>query len=1204
MDSQHAGPRAHASSPALTSPSNRQSNPDSSSTSNTSAQWSTSDLSSRSPIPSLPPTLPPIPRVASLIYSPMDRPQALRTQSEAIETYGKSETYGKRRDGNATDGNAIDNNATDSKALLPVIAASPTDSAAAKSPVLDQAEQLSSPVSKTTRSKSNPALSKQSPQPDAQSPKEARSVSLAVPYANTAALAQPIRGNRPHQAETNVKGVPQHARTSSTTIRSSPSPKAEKRGMSLRNPVSLLLRRRSSQVPSAVQEETSRAKGPTIPPMNLPEDFDPRIRGSVVHDFSAPRPKRQTSYIPADPQISESSEATAPTELGTTISNGNSESSSARATATANGRDFAGTQEHTNMPIGEGHRESAIQDKSLANNDSLSRDSWHSQDSGALPVSARQQQQLRDSNDDWETRLSGPSTSSKSDISAMSRLINTDDFGFQSPVSSATATTQDRSSLPISNDAYTRFSSASMQSGDGQAPATVMSSSPKSPGKGDTDLSLPRHVKSNASRFSFQLSGQDSMAEEKLLEAKASLKRESAEPTKQGVVSDEEEEVFDEDAMYDHDELEDGEVFGQDPQDPAHLGLGITHNPAKPGIASNYAALSSSGIYGADGQFGGDEGIPRASSEYGDGDDRPAVASFHPSNTLTPQQVDTSSITRSRASHDFDDDLYWTDGAIEPVNAADVSRVNEEDFDRSDFLKKDKLQEETSAHSPFVQQQSTAHDFKAGASRFEIQDSSKSNTFKDSPMTIDQPKMFSEDLERPGDSAPAPSRQDSAPGKTTMTAYHNALADSVQKAASTGRFTRQTSNATSASAYSSHSPERELIEGPAGAGLGPIVEARQPFERQSRDSYSGFDFGFNDPGPESRDEQAPASDMLPGYAFAPEDSRFYDDDDFDADDDIIAEANAGALANDDAGFYGQEFGFFAKARPGSSEEDNVNGGYFGERGFDIIQRKWSTKEPNLTPITERSEFSTRNSYIGGHFSPGGGQMSSPAFAAQLARMSPIALAQLQEQDMSLDQVVRMRNLALNGRDDARRSESMSSLSSAAGYSQAFPASQRGSWQTAGVGSQFMPMPKGGVPMAFQYSTESSGSSNAMSRTHSDMHENQSSLPEHRNYSSSPIVESQFSSPSRVQDSSHDITDPDATPRKGYVDSPIQNNAPYNSSPRQTRTHSRTGSGADNVTYKREKDASGNDRWVLERRRTSENGLVELVGREVVEGGRI
>jgi hypothetical protein len=31
---------------------------------------------------------------------------------------------------------------------------------------------------------------------------------------------------------------------------------------------------------------------------------------------------------------------------------------------------------------------------------------------------------------------------------------------------------------------------------------------------------------------------------------------------------------------------------------------------------------------------------------------------------------------------------------------------------------------------------------------------------------------------------------------------------------------------------------------------------------------------------------------------------------------------------------------------------------------------------------------------------------------------------------------------------------------------------------------------------------------------------------------------------------------------------------------------------------------GGDRWVLERRRTAESGELELIGREIVEGGRI
>lgn len=67
--------------------------------------------------------------------------------------------------------------------------------------------------------------------------------------------------------------------------------------------------------------------------------------------------------------------------------------------------------------------------------------------------------------------------------------------------------------------------------------------------------------------------------------------------------------------------------------------------------------------------------------------------------------------------------------------------------------------------------------------------------------------------------------------------------------------------------------------------------------------------------------------------------------------------------------------------------------------------------------------------------------------------------------------------------------------------------------------------------------------------------------------------------------------------KAYTHSPVQ-------SPKGYPGHKRMSSGADSVTYVQEKDAAGARRWVLERRRTSEQGFLELIGREIVEGGRI
>lgn len=97
---------------------------------------------------------------------------------------------------------------------------------------------------------------------------------------------------------------------------------------------------------------------------------------------------------------------------------------------------------------------------------------------------------------------------------------------------------------------------------------------------------------------------------------------------------------------------------------------------------------------------------------------------------------------------------------------------------------------------------------------------------------------------------------------------------------------------------------------------------------------------------------------------------FENDDDF-YDEDFIAEANAEALAYDDEGFYGTEFGFYSAPPPvrsyddGSTGSGSVYGGYFGPSG--ALQRGLSTRnvlrEPNLTPITEMSEYSNRNSML-------------------------------------------------------------------------------------------------------------------------------------------------------------------------------------------------------------------------------------------------
>jgi len=50
-------------------------------------------------------------------------------------------------------------------------------------------------------------------------------------------------------------------------------------------------------------------------------------------------------------------------------------------------------------------------------------------------------------------------------------------------------------------------------------------------------------------------------------------------------------------------------------------------------------------------------------------------------------------------------------------------------------------------------------------------------------------------------------------------------------------------------------------------------------------------------------------------------------------------------------------------------------------------------------------------------------------------------------------------------------------------------------------------------------------------------------------------------------------------------------------------HQHTAS-SDSISYMKEDDPVVGERWVLERRRTAESGEVEILGREVVSGGRI
>lgn len=153
------------------------------------------------------------------------------------------------------------------------------------------------------------------------------------------------------------------------------------------------------------------------------------------------------------------------------------------------------------------------------------------------------------------------------------------------------------------------------------------------------------------------------------------------------------------------------------------------------------------------------------------------------------------------------------------------------------------------------------------------------------------------------------------------------------------------------------------------------------------------------------------------------------EDDFDYndeldEDDLIASANAEALAHD-SGFYAQEFGFYSQ--PAAQAADGAvfsNGGYFGPSGAGAItinrSKSGRVLEPNLTPITERSEYSNRNSIMSlpqlasQH---GGSAMGSPGGLGPnmgLAQIAGMLREEDAEDDMSMNALLRLRNKKWGG----------------------------------------------------------------------------------------------------------------------------------------------------------------------------------------------
>ncbi|CAN8104391.1 unnamed protein product [Discula destructiva] len=225
----------------------------------------------------------------------------------------------------------------------------------------------------------------------------------------------------------------------------------------------------------------------------------------------------------------------------------------------------------------------------------------------------------------------------------------------------------------------------------------------------------------------------------------------------------------------------------------------------------------------------------------------------------------------------------------------------------------------------------------------------------------------------------AVSLKDVAATKTlpaTHDTYQKALLESVQKAAASGWKSRWDND------DDDDDDAEEKTENEKGKGVAQ-VQGKDPTLKLSQPG--DYDVTITSPTTNSqpspvdlRGVQANQADDSDEDHYIFDDNSGFDDDDY-FDDDFIAEANAEALAYDDEGFYGTEFGFYSSpppARPSGpsvSESESpissnsIFGGYFGPSG--AVGRSLSgrvLREPNLTPITEMSEsgqWSNRNSLM-------------------------------------------------------------------------------------------------------------------------------------------------------------------------------------------------------------------------------------------------
>ncbi|KAK6955637.1 hypothetical protein Daesc_003279 [Daldinia eschscholtzii] len=911
-------------------------------------------------------------------------------------------------------------------------------------------------------------------------------------------------------------------------------PRAKKSLPFLKNPMStLLLRRKTSQnIPD-----------PSLPLRGQDEEplYDPRIRGTRVHDFSAPRPRKVVpNNEPVNPGVERPRQevASPPTEH--------------------------------NSPV-----------------------------IGPPPVPPP-----KDSNSQ-----SAPSTSTTS------RTASVDATSLQKSQGSVDS----RTKVELRNGRYSQRRTNSI-------PPSIRSLSRNASEASSRGVlsSVPKHMKSTSSRFSFDMIGaakQEKLLEERHRQRQQDKRTDDPLDQRDSRFDDFDEDAFDYDAMDYDDGLEeripgvnadlDEEDFDgvDDPDNDQENFAGFSFQRSNPVSVltsphgTSTRPTSENAINSISGYVMTQElqDIPRPLSVSMKSPDETLVRGPSEQNTPTGlgiqgletvNEMSEQSLFQQRQQEETprqlskDDELYFNDGLIHDFDGeGDGSTFDESIFDLDDtdqygrpipglfanaLSQRKAAQEAKKRESDITSRLSAQSDYSQSTAHTSLSaDLQSKPTESDSTLETQQP---------------AEERKSSVCNldvteQDQIAAYQAALAAAAHQAAASGKFRRDSSPPL---------PTELTVTSPT----------------TSASSHA---------------------DNLDDYEYDNGLSTGLDDYELD-DDDIIAEANASALANDSDGWYGQEFGFYSAPAPlHTHHNSNVlseknlyqysHGGYFGPSG---INRSTSgrivSREPNLTPITERSEYSNRNSIM----SLGVSQSANPNGPLQSPGLAQLAMM-ADDDNMSLSALLRLRSKAWGGSQVSLVSSREGSPNERNGATSpwgqdlgitgshgrknsAFSIfSQDSAGAGSGSGSPTLTMSMPGIPNSSIPPIPTSSNSNPTLAT------SPSSLPVFSPLQPSsvcpPVFEDEESSP--LDERKTDIVSPSLSASSTMTRPLSENMSPTIGIPSQKRPgmgHRHRGS-ADSISYTKEED-SGETRWIVERRRTAESGEIEILGRQVVDKGRI